>query len=123
EAGRIEALAESGKPLTWTSRAAEGVAVLEEARDAAAALAAAHPDNRRITRLNAAVHTALAEGMGRQLELDGGKYDAALPHLDHAIALYLELDAEDPDDMTARRSLIGAYFKRALIHYGLEDDD
>ena len=46
-----------------------------------------------------------------------------MPPLDRAIEIYNRLDAENPDDMNARRNLVSAHFKRALIYYSMENDE
>jgi len=124
EMARIEAKAQSGKPLVWDGKGEESIAILTEARDEAQAFAAAHPDNRQAQSLSATTNVALAEASGRHYDLEGGgDYASAIPPLDRAIGIYRALDAADPDDMTPRRNLASAYFKRALIYYSMEDDE
>ncbi|WP_428410073.1 protein kinase domain-containing protein [Hyphococcus sp.] len=124
EMARIEALSQSGKPLVWKGEGEESVAVIKKARDAAEKFLADHPDNASAKSLAASTNTALAETMMRHFDMqESGDYTICLQYIDRAIDLYKELDAADPDDMTARRNIIAAYFKRALIVYGLEDDE
>ncbi len=124
EMARIEAQAQSGKPYVWMGKGEESVAVIKEARDAAEAFLSAHPEDRQAQSLAASTNVSLAEAMFRHFDLlEGGDYASALPFMDRAIEIYKALDAADPDDMTARRNLISAYFKRGLTNYSLEDDE
>lgn len=124
ERARIEALSQSGKPLVWMGEGADGIEVIGRAREAAEAFYEGNPGDASAKSLAASVNVALAETMMRHYDMEeGGDYAGALHYMDHAIGLYRELDKADPDDMTARRNLIGAFFKRSLINYSLEDDE
>ncbi|MAW80149.1 MAG: hypothetical protein CMI63_07915 [Parvularcula sp.] len=124
EQARIEALSQSGKPLVWMGEGADGVEVIARAREAAEKFLADHPDEPSAKSLAASTNTALAETMMRHFDMEGGgDYASAIDYADRAIGLYRELDAADPNDMTARRNLIATYFKRSLINYSLEDDE
>ncbi|WP_375203591.1 serine/threonine protein kinase [Hyphococcus sp.] len=124
ERARIEALSQSGKPLVWMGEGAEAIEVIARARDAAEKFYTDYPEDASAKSLAASTNVALAETMMRHYDMvEGGDYESAIEYMDRAIALYRELDAADPDDMTARRNLIGAFFKRSLIDYSLEDDE
>ncbi len=123
ERARIEALSQSGKPLVWMGEGADGIEIIARAQEAAEKFYETHPDDSSIKSLAASTNVALAETMMRHYDMEeGGDYAGAFKYMDRAIALYRELDAADPDDMTARRNLIGAYFKRSLIDYSIDDD-
>lgn len=123
EIARIDALAQSGKPLVWDGKGEESIAILTQARDAAEAFAASRPDDAAAQTLSATTNVSLAEATGRHFDLaGGGDYASAVPPLDRAIEIYHTLDAANPDDMNARRNLVSAHFKRALIYYSMEND-
>ncbi|GJL91299.1 serine/threonine protein kinase [Hyphococcus sp.] len=124
EIARIDARAQSGKPLVWDGKGEESIAILTQARDEAEAFAKTRPDNAAAQSLSATTNVALAEATGRHFDLiGGGDYTSAVPPLDRAIDIYHRLDTANPDDMNARRNLVSAHFKRALIYYSMEDDD
>ena len=119
---KIESKSQSGKPLTWVDQGEKAVAVIDEARRETLALLDEYPDEIQVKRLTAATHTALAEVMGQHIEIAGGDFATAIPHHDTAIGLYNEIAQADPENTSARRNLPAAYYKRALIYYGMEDD-
>lgn len=124
ELARIDALAQSGKPLVWDGKGEESIAILTRARDEAEVLAASRPDDAAAQTLSATTNVSLAEATGRHFDMEGGgDYASAVPPLDRAIEIYHRLDAENPDDMNARRNLVSAHFKRALTYYSMEDDE
>lgn len=119
---KIESKSQSGKPLTWIDQGDMAITVIDEARRETLALLEIYPDDVEVKRLSAVIHTALAEVMGQHFYVAGGDYATALPHHDTSIGLYNEIAQADPENSGARRNLPAAYYKRALIYYGMEDD-
>lgn len=122
---RIEALAESGKPYAWMDDGAKAVPILRAAHEEAEAFLDERPNNEAAQSLAASTGVSLAEAMMRHFDMTGGgDYAAARAYMDRAVALYAALDAASaPGDTAARRNLIGAWFKRSLASYTMEEDE
>lgn len=121
ELGRIRSALQAAKPLVWNDHGAEAVARMSTLADQSADLAKQYPENRMVLFEQARTLSALSSAMSWHYEVGLREYLGAIPPSDQAIRQFEALHKRYPDWRAIDRSLIAAYFTRALIHYDLEN--
>ncbi len=109
-------------PLAWIGRHGEGIAILERARDEAAALVSEYPEEAPPRQLLGSLNIELARAIVRA---PGSEYPpgASLPYWDEAIAQRHASFARDPEDFRPYRSLVVAYYERGAARRDIGDFD
>ncbi|PHR20462.1 MAG: hypothetical protein COA41_04665 [Sphingopyxis sp.] len=118
--GRIRSALQAAKPLVWNDHGADAVARMSKLAGQIGTLAKQHPANRIVLYDQARTLSALSSAMSWHYEIDSPDYLRAIPPSDQAIRQFEALHKRYPDWRAIDRSLIAAYFTRALIHYDLE---
>tara|TARA_R110002033_G_scaffold26757_13_gene61300 strand:- start:71179 stop:73560 length:2382 start_codon:yes stop_codon:yes gene_type:complete len=119
--GRIRAGLQAAKPLVWIDRGKEAVTNMSKLADQSTALAQRHGGNRIVLFEHARTLSALSSAMSWYYEVGSPDFVASLAPSDQAISQLQSLGKTYPDWLDIKRSIIAAYFTRALIYVDLED--
>ena len=117
----FKSLLQSARTYYWDDRGEEGIVILKALAQDIEKYVVDHPDSTEAKRVNAAINSETGLSISSHYSLNGGDVNEAIPYIDSAIATQIALMEADPEDFTARRNIIGNYYKRALIYSGLEN--
>ncbi|KEO92115.1 hypothetical protein EH31_05455 [Erythrobacter longus] len=119
---QIAASLQAAKPLLWLDRGAEGYAALVNLSDQIDALVTQTPDDQAAQRLNATINVELAALISWEFPTESPEYQTAVPIMNKGITIYEDILHTAPENYEIRRSLAAAFYARAQIYMGFEND-
>lgn len=116
----IDAEIEAALPLGWNGKGQQGIAMLRRSLANLNRQVRDYGSNAETNAIQARLHNALAETIGREADMGKASHADALVHSDRAIAAYRMLAKASSQPGGATRSLAIGLYKRSLNLYSLE---
>jgi len=120
---RFKSALQAARTYYWDGKGEEGIPILKNLSAEIDVYLQNHPQSLEAKRAFAAIHSETGLSISSHYSVAGGDVREALPYIDKAIGIQIEMGAADPDDFKVRRNVVGTYYKRALIYSGLEDSE